>query len=106
RAGHCTNAASGGCQVTTAREGSGYGHRFGLLILNRNRRCFTREGNDRRRVNGRTINPERTQRHDETREPHPVHPAPSFASKCTKPELRRTRQGASPLARLPPVALD
>ena len=36
----------------------------------------------------------------------PLHPALSFASMCTKPELRRTRQGASPLARLPSVALD
>ena len=37
---------------------------------------------------------------------HPAHRASSFASKCTKPELRRTCQGASPLARLPSVALD
>jgi len=30
----------------------------------------------------------------------------SFASLATKPELRRTAQGAGPLARLPAVALD
>ena len=36
----------------------------------------------------------------------PAHPTLSFASKCTKPELRRTLQGAGPLARLPPVLLD
>jgi len=39
-------------------------------------------------------------------EQHPTHPTSSFASTGTKPELRRTRQGAGPLARLPPVALD
>ena len=43
---------------------------------------------------------------NEAREPHPVYPASSFASTGTKPELRRTCQGAGPLARLPTFALD
>ncbi len=37
---------------------------------------------------------------------HPIHPTSSFASTGTKPELRRTCQGAGPLVQLSPVALD
>jgi hypothetical protein len=47
-----------------------------------------------------------SRRRNEAHEQHPEHPVASFASTRIKPELRRTRQGARPLARLPPVALD